>query len=597
MQIQSNNLTTFQAKTLGANQAQGNEATEQPAADSVQLGNLSDAQAPQKQHSINKFLVMGGVAAAATAAAVALPSMAHAATAPAASTAAAASTGAATASSILGTLVPLAGLGLMGFMAYRMIKQGGGGGFGGGDGDKGAGKVAKSDKTFADVAGIPEAKEELQFTVDFMKNPEKYAKLGAKVPRGVLLSGPPGCGKTLLAKATAGEAGVNFLHATGSDFVEKYVGVGAKRVRDLFDEAKKNMPCIIFIDEIDAVGAQRTGGGDGGNRETEQTLNALLTQMDGFNTQDGIIVMAATNRPEMLDSALVRSGRFDSKVTVNPPNREGRRSILDVHSKGKPLADVKDLDLVADRTTGMVGADLENIMNKAATAAAREGVDKIALKHLSEAIDTVAMGPQAKSRRLDDFEKKVTAYHEAGHATISKALPSNGTLMKVSILPRGQAAGVCWTNPVDNKSMYSRQELEDHICMLLGGAAAEQLKIGKNFTGPSNDIERATETAKGMVMTYGMTPGYAGTNTGIPDLGKVKYADLRSREKGLAPSADTQREIDKAVKGIIDQQWARAQSLLQKNDTQFTNLAETLIKKEEIDRPELEQIMTNIVDK
>ena len=591
MQIQSNNIANFQAKTLAA---RPEAAPEQAAGDQVQLGSFSDANAPEKQKSINKFLVMGGIAAATTAAAIALPSLAHAADAT--TTAAAASTGAATASSIIGTLVPLAGLGLMGFMAYRMIKQSGGGGFGGGESDKGAGKVAKSDKTFADVAGIPEAKEELQFTVDFMKNPEKYSKLGAKVPRGVLLSGPPGCGKTLLAKATAGEAGVNFIQATGSDFVEKYVGVGAKRVRDLFDEAKKNMPCIIFIDEIDAVGAQRTGGGEGGNRETEQTLNALLTQMDGFNSADGIIVMAATNRPEMLDSALVRSGRFDSKVTVNAPNREGRRSILDVHSKNKPLADVKDLDLVADRTTGMVGADLENIMNKAATAAAREGVEKIGLKHLSEAIDTVAMGPQAKSRKLDEFEKKVTGYHEAGHAIISKALPSNGTLMKVSILPRGQAAGVCWTNPVDNKSMYSRQELEDHICMLLGGAAAEELKIGKNFTGPSNDIERATQTAMGMVMEYGMTPGYAGNNNGIADLGKVKYVDPRTRGKGLAPSAETQEKIDAAVKGIIDQQWARAKTLLTKNDAQFTNLAETLIKKEEIDRPELEQILTNIVD-
>ena len=561
MQIQSNNAVNFQAKTLGARPG---AAAEKAAGDSVQLGSFSDANAPEKQNSINKFLVMGGIAAATTAAAVALPSLAHAADG--ASTAAAAATGSATASSILGTIVPLAGLGLMGFMAFRMMKQSGGGGMGG-DSDKGAGKIVKSDKTFADVAGIPEAKEELQFTVDFMKNPEKYAKLGAKVPRGVLLSGPPGCGKTLLAKATAGEAGVNFIQATGSDFVEKYVGVGAKRVRELFDEAKKNMPCIIFIDEIDAVGAQRTGGGEGGNRETEQTLNALLTQMDGFNSADGIIVMAATNRPEMLDSALVRSGRFDSKVTVNPPNREGRRAILDVHGKNKPIDDVKSLDLVADRTTGMVGADLENIMNKAATQAAREGAEKITLKHLSEAIDTVAMGPQAKSRKLDEFEKKVTGYHEAGHAIISKALPSNGTLMKVSILPRGQAAGVCWTNQVDNKSMYSRQELEDKICMLLGGSAAEELKIGKNFTGPSNDIERATELAKDMVMEYGMTPGYAGNNSGISDLGKVKYVDVRSREKGLAPSADTQAKIDASVKGIIDLQMARAKDLLTKNDS------------------------------
>jgi len=578
MQIQSTNYN-LQAKTqLSAKPAENQEAAP---GDSVQLGSFSDAQAPQKQSRINDFLKLGGVAVATGAVALALPSLAQAAESTASTgAAAAASTGASTAMSVLGTLVPIAGVGLLGYMAYKAMRQSGGGDDGGGP----SGKVAKSDKTFADVAGIPEAKEELMFTVDFMKNPEKYAKLGAKVPRGVLLSGPPGCGKTLLAKATAGEAGVNFIQATGSDFVEKYVGVGARRVRDLFDEAKKNMPCIIFIDEIDAVGAQRTGGGEGGNRETEQTLNALLTQMDGFNTKDGIIVMAATNRPEMLDSALVRSGRFDSKVTVNPPNREGRRAILDVHSKGKPLTDVKDLDIVADRTTGMVGADLENIMNKAATAAARSGAEKITLEHMSEAIDTVAMGPQAKSRKLDEFEKKVTAYHEAGHAIISKALPSNGTLMKVSILPRGQAAGVCWTNPVDNKSMYSRQDLEDHICMLLGGAAAEELKIGKNFTGPSNDIERATETAKGMVMQYGM----AG------DLGKVKYVDVRSREKGLAPSQETQKEIDEAVQTIINGQWERAKGILAKNDGKFTELAEGLIQKEEFNRPELEAMLTGI---
>ena len=585
MQIQANKLQMAQPKNLAKGPAELKE--EADAGDSVNLG--SPVEAPQS-NKINGFLKIAGVAGAAGLAAVALPSMASAATPAAASaatgtTAAAASTGASTAMSVLGTLVPIAGLGLMGYMVYRMIKQGGGGGDNMG-GKMDSGKVTKSDKTFADVAGIPEAKEELMFTVDFMKNPEKYAKLGAKVPRGVLLSGPPGCGKTLLAKATAGEAGVNFLQCTGSDFVEKYVGVGAKRVRDLFDEAKKNMPCIIFIDEIDAVGGTRTGG-DGGNRETEQTLNALLTQMDGFNSKDGIIVMAATNRPEMLDSALVRSGRFDSKVTVNPPNREGRRKILDVHAKNKPLADVKDLDIVADRTTGMVGADLENIMNKAATSAAREGTESITLAHLSDAIDTVAMGPQAKSRRLDEFEKKVTAYHEAGHATVSKALPSNGMLMKVSILPRGQAAGVCWTNPVDNKSMYSRQDLEDHICMLLGGAAGEELKIGKNFTGPSNDIERATEAAKGMVMTYGMND----------ELGKIKYADPRSREKGLAPSQDTQKEIDEAIQTIMHTQWERAKAILQHNDAQYSNLAETLIQKEELDRPELEQIMQGITEK
>lgn len=546
--------------------------------DVVQLGHPTGEAVSRESNRINNFLKLAGVAGTAGLAAMTLPSLASAAEAGGPATAAAA-TGASTAMGVLQTVLPLAGLGLMGFMAYRMFKQGGES-----DGGKAEdSKVVKSDKTFADVAGIPEAKEELMFTVDFMKNPEKFAKLGAKVPRGVLLSGPPGCGKTLLAKATAGEAGVNFLQCTGSDFVEKYVGVGARRVRDLFEEAKKNMPCIVFIDEIDAIGAQRTGGGDG-NREADQTLNALLTQMDGFNTKDGIIVMGATNRPEMLDAALIRSGRFDSKVTVNPPNRDGRRQILDVHAKGKPLADQKDLDIVADRTTGMVGADLENIMNKAATEAARKGAEEIDLANLSEAIDTVAMGPQAKSRKLDEFEKKVTAYHEAGHATVAKALPSNGILMKVSILPRGPAAGVCWTNPVDNKSMYSRQDLEDHICKLLGGAAGEELKIGKNFTGPSNDIERATEAAMSMVMSYGMEAG----------LGKVKYTDLRSRDKGLAPSQETQHEIDAAVQKIMDTQWQRAKAILVKNDEKYTNLAETLIQKEELDRPELEQLMQGV---
>lgn len=595
MQIQSTPIQNFQAaKALSTpKQAEASAANVLPA-DSVSIQNAPEqapAEESKKIFTPNRLLAAAGIAGAAGLAMAAFPSVASAATgaaveaAPAAAAAAspaaasAAAQGAASVWGVVQGLLPVVGLGLMGYMVYRAVKQGNGGGDGG---NQQMGKVVKSDKTFKDVAGIPEAKEELMGTVDFLKNPGKYSKLGAKMPRGVLLSGPPGTGKTLLAKAVAGEAGVNFLQTTGSDFVEKYVGVGARRIRDLFEEAKKNMPCVIFIDEIDAVGAQRQGGNDG-SRETEQTLNALLTQMDGFNSGDGIIVLAATNRPEMLDSALVRSGRFDTKVSVGVPNREGRKAILEVHAKNKPLANPADLDLVADRTIGMPGADLENILNKAAVSAAREGKDKIELSHLSDAIDTVAMGPQTKSRKLSEYEKKVTAYHEAGHATIGKALPSTGQLQKVSILPRGQAAGVAWINPPDGRSMYAEQDMLDQICMLLGGRAAEELKIGKEFTGPSNDIERATEMAKGMVTTYGMT-----------DLGLIKYTDGRSREKGLLPSQNTQEKIDAAVKQIIDGQYDRAKAILTKNDAAFTNVAEKLIEKEELDRPALEEMMAGI---
>lgn len=567
--------------------------------ESVTLSEVKQA-APVRSLVGSRVLAGMGMVGAAGAALTLFPGVASAQTAVAGTAAAttahsaAAATAAAPAaangfSSFIGAvgpyIIPAAGLavtGLVGYSAWMNIKQmRGAQGGGSASSSSTSGSVIKSDKTFKDVAGIPEAKEQLMDIVDFLKNPGKYARLGAKVPRGALLDGPPGTGKTLLAKAVAGEAGCNFIVRNGSDFVNKYVGVGADNIRKTFEEAKKNLPCVIFIDEIDAIGAQRSSSGEAGSTEDAKALNALLSQMDGFGTEEGIIVLAATNRKDMLDSALTRSGRFDVKVTVDAPNREGREAILNVHAKNKPLANPDDLKLIADRTTGMVGADLENIMNKAAFSAAKAGKEKIELSDMSKAIDDVAMGPERKSRKMDPEEKERTAFHEGGHAMINHKLPVTGTLMKVSILPRGPAMGVAWSQPLE-KSMYTKQQLQDMICHLMGGRAAEELHYGNVATGASNDIERATGIATQMITKYGFTE----------DLGQVTYADPRSREKGLSPSQSAQEKIEGQVKSIIAGEYDRAKKLISESRTQWENLSTALLTKEELDRPEIVAILS-----
>ncbi|MGE4204498.1 MAG: ATP-dependent zinc metalloprotease FtsH [Vulcanimicrobiota bacterium] len=477
----------------------------------------------------------------------------------------------------------VAGLGLMGFMIYQAWKassqMNGGAGVGAAGDGKSPFRIGKSNKSFKDVAGIPEAKEELMEVVDFLKNPGRYQQLGGKVPGGVLLEGPPGTGKTLLAKAVAGEAGVNFLEINGSGFVEKYVGVGAARVRELFAEARRMKPCVIFIDEIDAVGGQRGGGNEAGNSERENTLNALLSEMDGFADSEGVIVLAATNRRDLLDTALTRNGRFDRKVTVDAPNKDGREKILQVHAKGKKLAKDVDLSAVAERTPGMVGADLEAVMNESALMAARSKADEISPKHISEAIDRVAMGPQRKSRILTPKEREVTAWHESGHAILTMALQKNKSLQKVSILPRGPAAGVTWAVDLQDRSMYDRQELYDDICMLLGGRAAEELHFGEITTGASNDLERATALAEAIVCDYGMT-----------ELGQVKFSK-GGRDKGHHASGETSSAITDKIKAIIDEQYNRAKAILTKQTKAFECLSTSLLDKEELDRDELETML------
>jgi cell division protease FtsH len=363
----------------------------------------------------------------------------------------------------------------------------------------------KRKKTFRDVAGADEEKEELKEIVDFLKNPRKYIELGARIPKGVLLVGPPGTGKTLLAKAVAGEAGVPFFTISGSDFVEMFVGVGASRVRDLFEQAKKNSPCIVFIDEIDAVGRHRGAGLGGGHDEREQTLNQLLVEMDGFSDNEGIIILAATNRPDILDPALLRPGRFDRRVLVGVPDVKGREEIIKVHSKGKPLSPEIDIKVLAKRTPGFTGADLENMMNEAAILVARRSGKNIEMADLEEAITRVIAGPEKRSRVITDKDKKLVAYHEAGHAVVAKLLPNADPVHEISIIPRGMAGGYTLTLPEQDKYYISKSEMVDEITQLLGGRVAEALVLNDISTGASNDIERASNMARRMVTEYGMS--------------------------------------------------------------------------------------------
>ncbi len=451
------------------------------------------------------------------------------------------------------------------------------------------GSNEKSKVLFSDVAGADEEKEELQEVVEFLKNPKKYSQLGAKIPRGVLLVGPPGTGKTLLAKAVAGEANVPFYSISGSDFVEMYVGVGASRVRDLFDTAKKSQNAIIFIDEIDAVGRHRGAGLGGGHDEREQTLNQLLVEMDGFGNNDGIIVIAATNRPDILDPALLRPGRFDRQITVNYPDIKGREEILKVHARNKPFEKDVDLKTLAKTTAGFTGADLANLLNEAALLAARKGKHLIGMKELEEATIKTIVGPKKKSKVISEREKKITAFHEAGHAVITQLLETQDKVHQISIIPSGRAGGYTLSLPTEDKMYMSKVEMEEEIVSLLGGRVAEQIVIGDITTGASNDIERATKMARGMVTKYGMSsslgPIVYGTSHEEVFLGK-DFGSTRDFSEKIAA------DIDNEVKSIIEKAYKRAEEILNANRDKLDFTAEYLIEHEIMDEDQFEYVMT-----
>lgn len=452
---------------------------------------------------------------------------------------------------------------------------------------------SKVKTTFKDVAGIDEEKKELEEIVDFLKNGEKYMKLGAKIPKGVLLVGPPGTGKTLMAKAVAGEASVPFFSISGSDFVEMFVGVGASRVRDLFEQAKKHQPCIIFIDEIDAVGRQRGAGLGGGHDEREQTLNQLLVEMDGFDVNTNIIVIAATNRPDILDNALLRPGRFDRQIYINAPDVKGREQILEVHAKNKKLDKDVDLKVLAKRTPGFTGADLQNLLNESALLAARKGEDKISMDDIDCSIDRVIAGVEKRSKVLTDKDKELTSYHEVGHALIDKLLPEANELHKVSIIPRGMALGVTWTRPKDESVHVSKAKLLAKIAVSLGGRAAEEIVYGKEnvSTGASQDLINVTDMARKMVTAWGMSE-----KLGPMAYGKNQENVFMGRDFGHQRDYSEQVafEIDEEIKHIVDERYELAKRLLSENRDMLEAISRELLDKETIDDKEFEEIMNRV---
>ncbi|MDB9438249.1 ATP-dependent zinc metalloprotease FtsH 3 [Dolichospermum sp. UHCC 0315A] len=449
--------------------------------------------------------------------------------------------------------------------------------------------------TFGDVAGIDQAKLELNEVVDFLKNADRFTAIGAKIPKGVLLVGPPGTGKTLLARAVAGEAGVPFFSISGSEFVEMFVGVGASRVRDLFEQAKTNAPCIVFIDEIDAVGRQRGAGLGGGNDEREQTLNQLLTEMDGFEGNTGIIIIAATNRPDVLDAALLRPGRFDRQVVVDRPDYAGRSEILRVHARGKTLSKDVDLDKIARRTPGFTGADLSNLLNEAAILAARRNLTEISMDEINDAIDRVLAGPEKKDRVMSEKRKTLVAYHEAGHALVGALMPDYDPVQKISIIPRGQAGGLTWFTPSEDRmdtGLYSRAYLENQMAVALGGRLAEEIIFGEEevTTGASNDLQQVARVAKQMITRFGMSdrlgPVALGRQQGNMFLGR----DIMS-ERDF--SEETAAAIDEEVRKLVDTAYLRAKEVLLNNRKVLDEIAQMLIEKETVDAEELQEILGN----
>lgn len=445
----------------------------------------------------------------------------------------------------------------------------------------------KNRVTFDDVAGVDEEKEELQEIVEFLKNPKKFTDMGARIPKGVLLVGQPGTGKTLLAKAVAGEAGVPFYIISGSDFVEMFVGVGASRVRDLFEQAKKNAPCIIFIDEIDAVGRQRGAGLGGGHDEREQTLNQLLVEMDGFSDNEGVIILAATNRPDVLDKALLRAGRFDRQIVVGSPDVKAREQILEVHARKKKLADDVDLKVIAKNTSGFAGADLENVLNEAALLAARRNYKEIGMKEIEDAMVKVTMGPEKKTRVRSEKENRLVAYHEAGHAVVSRYLPTQDPVHQISIIPRGMAGGYTMYRPTEDKSFMSKTEMEENIVSLLGGRVAEALILNDISTGASNDIERASQIARNMVTKYGMSEKVGTVMFGGGE-GEVFLGRDFAQTKDY--SEETAALIDEEVKRIVQTAYEKAVKILTEHVDKLHAVAGVLMEKEKIEGEEFDNI-------